>query len=203
MTLDKICMRIKRVGMEVLSILVFFSSPTNSSRMSDLKPATLRHGEREANSGSNGRETSSFLLLPVFWLFFFLQMDSDEKTPSDDADRWTRARLFYRTARATTHALSLFISNTRLPCGLLCLHTHITMVPYRAQLLGSRYGIFFQLKKFLLGFIFEWKCKTYKQKKAAYLQGSARNRLGYFLHLFLNRLEADKHKIKQSKLQWC
>lgn len=51
-------------------------------------------------------------------------------------------------------------------------YTHITMVPYRAQLLGSRYGIFLQLKKFLLGFIFEWKCKTYKQKKQHTYRGA-------------------------------
>lgn len=57
-----------RNGSPINFCFVFFSSPTNSSRMSDLKPATLRHGEREANSGSNRRETSSFLLLPV--LFF-------------------------------------------------------------------------------------------------------------------------------------
>ena len=99
----------------------FFSSPTNSSRMSDLKPATLRHGEREANSGSNRRETSSFLLLPVlFFLLYFLQMDSDEKTPSDDADRWTRARLFYRTVRATT----LVSFHIQYPPSLWSLPTH-------------------------------------------------------------------------------
>lgn len=50
---------------------------------------------------------------------------------------------------------------------------------------------------------FRVKMQDLQTKKAAYLQGSARNRLGYLLHLFLNRLEADKHKIKQSKLQWC
>lgn len=174
MTLDKICMRIKRVGMEVLSILVFFSSPTNSSRMSDLKPATLRHGEREANSGSNGRETSSFLLLPVFWLFLFFftngfrWKDAQRRRRSMD----TRKAILPHRSRNHSRSVSFHIQYPPSLWSALPTHTHITMVPYRAQLLGSRYGIFFQLKKFLLGFIFEWKCKTYKQKKQHTYRGA-------------------------------
>lgn len=125
MTLDKICMRIKRVGMEVLSILVFFSSPTNSSRMSDLKPATLRHGEREANSGSNGRETSSFLLLPVFWLFFFFTNGFRWK----DAQRrrrsmGTRKAILPHRSRNHSRSVSFHIQYPPSLWSALPTHTH-------------------------------------------------------------------------------
>ena len=154
MTLDKICMWIKRVGMEVLSIFVlfFFSSPTNSSRMSDLKPATLRHGEREANSGSNRRETSSFLLLPVlfFYFIFYKWIPMKRRPATTPIDGHAQG---YFTAPFAQPLLSLSTSNTRLLCGL-CLHTH-NYGTVSSPAVRSSIWDFLLTKKFLLGDIFQ------------------------------------------------
>ncbi len=151
----------KRVGMEVLST---FSSPTNPSRTRRLETSDTST-RRERGKLWQRTQEDKLLFFSCFFTNGFRWKDAQRRRRSMD----TRKAILPHRSRNHSRSVSFHIQYRP---SLWSLPTHITMVPYRAQLLGSRYGIFFQLKKFLLGFIFEWKCKTYITKKQHTYRGA-------------------------------
>jgi len=124
--------------------------------------------ERQTLAAMAGRR-APFCSFPFFYFFSstngFRWKDAQRRRRSMD----TRKAILPHRARNHSRSVSFHI---QYPPSLWSLPTHITMVPYRAQLLGSRHRIFLQLKKFLLGIIFEWKCKTYITKKQHTYRGA-------------------------------
>lgn len=140
MTLEKICMRIKR-EMEVLSIFFVLSSKS-VERLENQRDTSTRR-EREANSGSESNETS------CFFSFSPKQMDSKDAQRRRRSMSTRKAILPHPFAH---HSLSGQLDpSPRLPSVVN--HAHISTTAYRTTLL-HRLKLLYKEKISLVVFFF-------------------------------------------------
>lgn len=173
-----------------------FSSPTNSSRISDLKPDTLTRRERGKLAPIAGRR-APFCSFPfsLFLAFFFFNEWIPMKrrpvtTPIDGHAQGYFTELCAQPL--TLSILSWLYIKSPPSLWFTCTHNYTqNYVTVSSQMLGSQHGTF-SCKKNKKSYASE--NKDLLRQEATYLQGSTRNRLGNLLHLFLNCLEADKNQ---------